>query len=161
MIGRCPYCHALCDRDEPLVVCRGCLAAHHPDCWAELARCASCADARALRETAAATTRLPAPTAPAARLTTPLVLILAVLGTLSCVWTVPAILVLKASEPAITLLVMAIGVAAWLALIREAATREASTPPPPIAMAAERQPSTSRSEAAAAPRLQVRVSQVA
>lgn len=39
---RCPYCHADCFPASKNVVCRDCLARHHPDCWAETGRCSSC-----------------------------------------------------------------------------------------------------------------------
>lgn len=43
---RCPFCHDDVARDEA-VACQDCLARHHPACWDEGTRCASCgADGR-------------------------------------------------------------------------------------------------------------------
>lgn len=39
---RCPFCHAGCEPDGDVVVCRTCLSRHHAACWAEGEACASC-----------------------------------------------------------------------------------------------------------------------
>lgn len=48
--SQCPYCHAGWLLDDPVVACRSCAAKHHEECWAELGRCACCAERRVLRE---------------------------------------------------------------------------------------------------------------
>jgi hypothetical protein len=46
---RCPFCHGDVEaRESAWVACWGCLARHHPECWDELGRCASCGHDRFL-----------------------------------------------------------------------------------------------------------------
>jgi len=44
---RCGYCHSGIDA-ELRVLCRGCLAPHHSDCWSDNSCCATCQETRSL-----------------------------------------------------------------------------------------------------------------
>lgn len=46
---RCPFCHEGVDAEDPKgVVCGGCLARHHDECWLERQACSACAGTRRL-----------------------------------------------------------------------------------------------------------------
>ncbi len=46
---RCPFCHEDVDAEDPRgVVCGGCLARHHDECWLERQACSACAGTRRL-----------------------------------------------------------------------------------------------------------------
>jgi hypothetical protein len=46
---RCPFCHEGVDAEDPRgVVCGGCLARHHDECWVERQACSACAGTRRL-----------------------------------------------------------------------------------------------------------------
>lgn len=50
---RCPFCHAGCEPEAEVVVCRACLSRHHAACWAEGGACASCQGREGLSSAAA------------------------------------------------------------------------------------------------------------
>lgn len=63
VVRRCPYCHAEVAQRDATLVCRGCLAPHHSDCWRELRRCSACGSEAALAP-APAWERVQRPTTP-------------------------------------------------------------------------------------------------
>lgn len=60
---QCPLCHDALADDAQVTECADCSAAHHSECWADLARCATCAGARGRAPAAIVVAPSPAPRA--------------------------------------------------------------------------------------------------